>query len=956
MGRFPAKFLIGALIAFGLGGPLGAVGAMIPWALNGGATQSADQVLLCDNSSNEARTAYNPCLVNLGSDFDLSFSVYFGQNAEQCGGDGMAFILQNCGTTALGTDSGEHAYTGSCGSSLAIDFDTFQNVAAPYNDPVYNSLELRTGGSQINESTCGAGLVSGPCRPPISTVNQIVTDGLYHTVEIQWTASIQTLSVRVDSSPNLSAAWVLPPSYVTSIFGGDANVYYGWGASSGGTLNYEAFAQTSANPSLGCAPTPTLVATPSPINAPTSACGNTPAPTFTPPGATNTPTKTPTPYPTACGALPALVQSQLLNQGFGCAGSGNPVSWSYTVPSNPGQVLVANVEAVGPTLSGVTYGGFAMTPAPGSPAPIPGGGSIYTYYLANPPAGTFTLAFSVTTGCSWNAVASLYKNVDTANPIGATHANSGNAATFTDAITTTGGYSMVHDFIAYSSGPFTFSGMNGTQLFDPSISNCCDDAFGSYYNTSAPGAYNVTYTEPSGPENWASEALELMAAPSCGTPSPAASLSPTGTASATPAATAALTATPSASPGGLPGPVPWVLNGTAMLGLPGQVFLTNYVANQAGSMWNPCALDLTQNFDLSFGVNFGVNTCSGDGVAFVLQNQGTSALGADASDHGYTGISNSVAVAFDTYTNPSAPYDDPAYDSLDLMESGGQAYAGPSACGGTGWASGTCARPAISATQANMKDGLNHAVEIQWNASAFTLTVLVDGGVRAAWILPSNVVSQIFGGNGQVYYGFTGSTGGTYNRQAVAQTSANGNACGYTATPTFAAVNTPLPAVTNMCPPTTNTPSFTASPSPTPSLTGTPAAGSPTASPSQTPAYSATPTSSASPTRSPTPQTTLLPKADPPPGTIFSYPQPCRGQLLHFAYYMRRPGQANLRVFNAAGLALGGLNEHRQAGPEVGTLQVGGFANGVYYYLMEVRYDAGDREMFKAGKFLILRP
>ena len=678
-----------------------------------------------------------------------------------------------------------------------------------------------------------------------------------------------------------------------------------------------------------------------------------------------------------------------------------------------------------------------------------------------------------------------------------------------------------------------------------------------------------------------------------------------------------------------------------MMGLPGQIFLTNYAASQAGSMWNPCALDLTQSFDLAFGVNFGVNTCSGDGVAFVLQNQGTNALGANSGEHGYGGITNSLAVAFDTYSNSALPYNDPSYDSLDLQISGGASYAGPSACGGTGWAGGTCARPSISAAQLNVKDGLNHSVDIQWNPSTFTLSVQVDGAARAAWVLPANVVTQIFGGNSQVYYGFTGSTGGTYNRQEVAQTSLNTNPCSYTPTPTFAFFNTPLPAATNMCPATTNTPTnsptptstrtrsvtpgqdYTPTNSPTPTSTQTRTVTpfedyTPTASatavagpggpvpwvlvgsaklgiaglvyltdnaasqfggmwnpcplpvaqsfdlsfamnfgvnscgsdgiefmlqpdstsqlgsnagshgadgaanslevefdtyqnaaapyddppydslglqtegniaalvpancggadpvsgtcgrpaisatqssvkdglnhaveirwtvsgnttltvivdgstraawvftpaqvsaifganssvwygftaatggswnrqsvaqtsvnsnpcgytatptfafvytplPAQTDACPATATRTATPspthsptctpggaTRSPTLPATLGPKADPPPGRLFAYPQPCHGGPLHFAYFMRGPGQANLHVFNAAGVALGGLNEHRDAGPEVGTLQVTAFADGVYYYEIEIRYDSGEREMLKAGKFLIVRP
>jgi len=109
------------------------------------------------------------------------------------------------------------------------------------------------------------------------------------------------------------------------------------------------------------------------------------------------------------------------------------------------------------------------------------------------------------------------------------------------------------------------------------------------------------------------------------------------------------------------------------------------------------------------------------------------------------------------------------------------------------------------------------------------------------------------------------------------------------------------------------------------------------------------------PTATPTPRFKMTPSADSLPGTIFPFPQPARANLVRFAYFMRKPGQARLRVFNANGVALGGLSEHAAAGPTVSTLEVSAFANGVYYFQMEIRYDAGDREMLKVGKFLIAR-
>src|SRR5258706_11394368 len=79
--------------------------------------------------------------------------------------------------------------------------------------------------------------------------------------------------------------------------------------------------------------------------------------------------------------------------------------------------------------------------------------------------------------------------------------------------------------------------------------------------------------------------------------------------------------------------VPWVLNGGALPSVTGRVVLTQNIASQAGSMWNPCSIDLSSDFDMSFAMNFGGSYCGGDGIHFVLQNTGTNALGVDSGDH-----------------------------------------------------------------------------------------------------------------------------------------------------------------------------------------------------------------------------------------------------------------------------------------------------------------------------------
>ena len=74
-------------------------------------------------------------------------------------------------------------------------------------------------------------------------------------------------------------------------------------------------------------------------------------------------------------------------------------------------------------------------------------------------------------------------------------------------------------------------------------------------------------------------------------------------------------------------------------------------------MWDPCTIDLTQRFDLTFTVFFGWNSycCGADGMAFVMQTSGNGVVGLDSGEHGYdnnnVGV-NSLAVVMDTYTNP----------------------------------------------------------------------------------------------------------------------------------------------------------------------------------------------------------------------------------------------------------------------------------------------------------------
>lgn len=89
-------------------------------------------------------------------------------------------------------------------------------------------------------------------------------------------------------------------------------------------------------------------------------------------------------------------------------------------------------------------------------------------------------------------------------------------------------------------------------------------------------------------------------------------------------------------------------------------------ARQAGSVWYARQVNVREGFDTTF--TFSIAEASlrcnlmddtythcrargGDGLAFVVQQQHPTALGAGGAGMGYTGIQNSLAVEFDTYYN-----------------------------------------------------------------------------------------------------------------------------------------------------------------------------------------------------------------------------------------------------------------------------------------------------------------
>ncbi len=172
--------------------------------------------------------------------------------------------------------------------------------------------------------------------------------------------------------------------------------------------------------------------------------------------------------------------------------------------------------------------------------------------------------------------------------------------------------------------------------------------------------------------------------------------------------------------------------------------------NQTGGVFSPSTIDLSQPFNFTFTVYLGDDNNGADGIAFVLQPNNTipgPCWQSAGGDMGFANITTSIAIEIDTYEN--AGLSDIASDHVTFVQNGDQA------------------NPLTTATNigSDIEDGTNHIVNIQWNPVTQVLSIYIDGSFIDSYT--GDIINNIFGGNPNVYFGFTGATGGLYNLQTV---------------------------------------------------------------------------------------------------------------------------------------------------------------------------------------------
>lgn len=194
--------------------------------------------------------------------------------------------------------------------------------------------------------------------------------------------------------------------------------------------------------------------------------------------------------------------------------------------------------------------------------------------------------------------------------------------------------------------------------------------------------------------------------------------------------------------------------------------LTN-TTGQSGAVWNTTPVNLNQPFDITLTLNFGCTgtpqgddnvgnapNCGADGISFILQPM-SSGVSATDGGVGYQGITPSLGVVMDDFSGNAT---DPLYDHISIHQNGDVDH---------GTMNELAAYTTAVGFPANIEDCLDHTFRFQWTPGSpnGTANVWFDGTLTLTYT--GNIVSSIFGGNPNVFWGASASTGACMNLQTV---------------------------------------------------------------------------------------------------------------------------------------------------------------------------------------------
>ncbi|OJF12233.1 hypothetical protein BG844_21825 [Couchioplanes caeruleus subsp. caeruleus] len=175
--------------------------------------------------------------------------------------------------------------------------------------------------------------------------------------------------------------------------------------------------------------------------------------------------------------------------------------------------------------------------------------------------------------------------------------------------------------------------------------------------------------------------------------------------------------------------------------------LTGGSKREAGAAWSRVKINPRMSFDTAFEVSMTGAVGHADGIAFVLQNDGPTAIGGHGGSIGYGGMTHSVAVELDTFRNPN----DVDNNHVAVVTAG---------------AAGEV-QPVVAPSPIQMF-GQTVRVRTTWLAGSKTLKVRVKAlGGQEMKILEKKIDLRKALGYKKAFVGFTGGTGEDVSVQKI---------------------------------------------------------------------------------------------------------------------------------------------------------------------------------------------
>jgi len=192
------------------------------------------------------------------------------------------------------------------------------------------------------------------------------------------------------------------------------------------------------------------------------------------------------------------------------------------------------------------------------------------------------------------------------------------------------------------------------------------------------------------------------------------------------------------------------VKGSATAPNSGRKYTLTYINgyNESAAAWNQNAINLNKNFDFTFITN---QTSAGSGVApdggmmFIMQNSRNTAIpGGNSGNLGYYGsytgdFNESIGVEEDIFLTTQSYYSDSSASHLSLVKDN----------------SPKPIRPQVNISP-RLNNSANRKIRITWNRDVNLFEVYFDGTKRYSW--QNDIVKNVFGGNPNIWFGFTGST------------------------------------------------------------------------------------------------------------------------------------------------------------------------------------------------------